>query len=235
MVQDARNFKYSSDYPMPLVTYRQEFTISVPSGQGVVLVREKHNLPYAPLVLGKWSNSQDFTTAQDVSSVADVDGTELYLYTDEEYIYFLVFKQPSISATRYVRVMGFVPPDYNGDIQLTPNDSLYRFDSDNDYIGLYKQGILNEQTGGMVTHGLGYIPQCKAWQKQEINTGQGINFTGYGLTEPDISYYYNTGRLEYTSISTVDKFIAYGRDIENEDYSLNPEDKIYYHIYTKEA
>lgn len=239
MVQDARNFKYSSDYPMPLVTYRQEFTISAPTGDTAYLIKEEHHLPYTPLVLGKWSSSQDFTQAQDISSVEGDDTAILHVLSDDTYIYFVIFKNPSKSVTRYVRLIGFVPPDYNGDIQPITNDSLYRFDSDYDYIGLYKQGILNEQTGGMVTHGLGYIPQCKAWAKGDIDIttqgGQVISVTGFSLIEPSINRYANTGRLAYFSVSTKDKFIAQGKDIEDEDYSLNPEDKIYYHIYTKEA
>ena len=235
-MQDARNFSYSSDYPMPLVTYRHEFTISAPSGQTAVLIKEEHGLPYAPLLLGKWSTSQDFTSAQDVSNAKDVDGTSLMIYSDDTYIYFLIFKLSNTDVTRYVRVVGFAPPDYNGDIQTIPNNSSYKFDSDNDYLELYAQGILNQSTGGYVEHSLGYTPQCRAWRWTNIYVvGKPIDFDAFEQIEPEIIQYKNSGRLEYYSVATDRKYIAYGRDIENDDYSLDAEDKIYYHIYTKEA
>lgn len=235
-MQDARNFSYSSDYPMPIVTYRNEFTVSAPAGDPMVLVKIEHGLPYIPLTIGKWSSTEDFTEAQDLSSDQDIDGTSLELYADETYFYFLFFKEPSVSVTRHVRVIAFAPPDYNGDIEPINNDSRFRFDSDNDYLGVYAQGVLDQSTGGVVEHNLGYAPQCKSWAYSTVDSSvPPIHFSGYKLVEPGINLYYNTGRLEYDSISTNDRYIARGRDINNDDYSLSANSKIYYHIYTKEA
>lgn len=235
-MQDARNFSYSSDYPMPVVAYRNEFTVSAPAGQEMVLVKIAHGLPYIPLTMGKWSNTQDFTTAQDLSADEDVDGTSLELYADETYFYFLFFKDQSTDVTRYVRVIAFAPPDYDGEIEPLDNDSNFLFNTDYNYVGLYAQGVLDQSTGGIVGHALGYIPQCRCWAKGGVSsTSPAIEFTGYKLSEPDVSLYYNTGRLAYTSIATANEFIAYEKDVNNHDASLSSSNKIYYHIYTTEA
>lgn len=235
-MQDARNFSYSSDYPMPVVTYRNEFTVSAPVGQHMNLVKIAHGLPYTPLTIGKWSSSQDFTTAQDLSANEDIDGTSLELYADETYFYFLFFKDPDISVTRYVRVIAFAPPDYDGEIEPLDNDSNFLFNTDYNYIGLYAQGVLDHSTGGIVGHSLGYIPQCRAWSRSYVySSDPAIEFTGYKLSEPSVSLYYNTGRLAYTSIATENEFIASEKDVNNHDASLSQDSKIYYHIYTTEA
>lgn len=180
MVQDARKFKYSSDYPQPLVVYRNQFTLTAPAGSDVALIRFKHNLPYAPLIIGKRSDTSDFAVSQDINSVGYDDRNYVEYYVDSEYINFLFVHLDKTLATMYVRVLGFAPPDYDGDITLIQNDSTFRLNTDNDYLGVYKQGTLTQQTGNQVSHGLGYAPQARAWNLvHRYVTNPSIDVTGY--------------------------------------------------------
>ena len=236
-MQDPRNFSYSTDYPQPIVAYRGETTITSGSGEQVKVVQIEHKMPFIPLVLGKWSESQDFTTAQDISSIEDVNGTSIELLVDATYVYIILMKHPSTTVTRYIRLVGFVPPDYDGDVQPLDNDSNFLFDSDYNYIGVSAQGILDRSTGGVVGHSLGYIPQCRCWWKSNFSMSEPvqIDITGYTQMEPSVNFYTSSNRLEYKSISTENQLIAYGYDMNTSDTSLSAFDKIYYHIYTSEA
>lgn len=237
MIQDARHFKYSSDYPQPLVVYKNQFTISA-AQDTVSLTKIEHHLPYIPLALGKWSETQDFVTAQDISTTEPIGDTPtIIMRADATYFYFVLFNNSHSAVTRYVKVAAFAPPDYEGDIEIASNDTKFRFDSDNDYLELYQQGTLTRDTGGAVYHSLGYIPQCRAWAWGNTSVGSaGIDIDGFALVDSSIIKYANTGRLEYNSIATKDKFIAYAYDADAQDYEIvGSKSKIYYHIYTKEG
>lgn len=230
-MQDPRKFAYSSDYQMPIVGYRNEFTITVSPNEGSKITKIAHGLPYMPLLLGKVSDTQNFSSAQDITSDTTISNTTIAVCSDSTYIYVSTYSSESAAKTFYVRVVGFVPPDYEGDLSFISNDTSYRFNSDNNYPKIYAQGVLDQNTGGAVVYSLGYIPQCKAWMYYDYFSSG--DFVCIDIT-PGITEYSN-GRIRYESIVVGDKFIAYGRDIRYDDYSLDQDVKIYYHIYTEEA
>jgi hypothetical protein len=232
MVQDARKFQYSSDYPQPLVTYRNQITLNAPTGETETLIKVAHGLPYVPLFLGKVSEYSDFRTCQDITSEVGSDSNTTFMWADATYFYFIIFHQSNVAVTEYVRVVAFVPPDYTGDISLVTNDTKFRFNSDYDYVGLYKQGTLEAGSQTVVSHDLGYAPQCRAWTRSNVYIPDrpDIDFYAYGTVSPGITTYTNSGVTAFSSVATNSEYII-ARRSDGQEYL----DKTYYHIYTLEA
>lgn len=210
MVQDARKFQYSSDYPQPIVTYRNDVTLTGHAGQDVELVTINHGLPYVPLLVGRISEYADFRTSQDVEMVGYDDRTYIELYADATKIYLLFVHLDKTAINRYVRLLGFVPPNYDGDITPIQNNSKFRFNTDDNYLGVYKQGTLTAGAN-TIAHNLGYAPQARAWAlvRRHVNNTS-IDFTAYSAL----------------SIKTNASNIVVG----DSDTGTG-----YYHIYTAEA
>lgn len=245
MTQDARNFKYSSDYAGPFIVYKNEKLEIKALGQGSTTTKVEHGLGFAPLLAGVWSVSSDFAVAQDISSGSAIDNTILNVYTDDKYIYCNLLA--SAAKTRYVKLIGFMNPEYNGDSGTISTESTFNLDSDNEYIGIAKQGVTKEGEY-FIEHGLGYVPLCKVWSVTNAYEYVGNYPYGSGSSRTQIrNVLYpvvstvtirKDGRYELYNATTKEYlgFIAYydpsNGQLEPTGYTAG---KNYYHIYTEEA
>lgn len=226
MAQDARKFQYNSDYPMPLVTYRAQFTLA-PGTTNPTLFKFEHGLPYAPLLVGKASWNSDFSACGDITNGNSGVADSIIMQSDNKYVYFVLFPSSDMRAN-YVRIMGFVPPDYTGDITTISNDTLFRFNSDYDYVGCI-QGALDSGDSPIVSHNLGYIPQARVWYYGTATVGS-IEVSGYGIIEPELFTYKNSGVTVRESLTTSTELYTLQRSDEE-----TLDSKVYYHIYTLEG
>ena len=249
MVQDPRNFNFNSDYQMPVVAFQKEFTITT-TGRGSATTKIKHNLPFAPLVLGKFSTTSDFSVSQEIGTGAYLDNSMVWAFADSEYIYCNSLCSGPI--TRYVKIVGLIPPDYNGAAIGIETDTNYKLDTDNEYIGCI-QGVANVTVDGLnsliVRHGFGYCPQSKVW----IVTDSYEYIGNYVYGESGERVLVNNVTAEYTSsvdmeldgtydlsASTTEDFLCISGIYNPNDGSITPPGSTslttaYYHIYTEEA
>jgi hypothetical protein len=152
-MQDARNFSYSTDYPSPFVVYKGNFPIKS-LGRGSTTTKVEHKLGFTPLIVGLWSETEDFAVAHDLAS----GESPLYVFADDTYIYCNVLSSHD-AFTWYVRIIGFANPDHEGDSGVISSNATFNFSTDNDYIGCI-QGSTDQ---AYVMHSLGYTPQSQVW------------------------------------------------------------------------
>lgn len=232
MAQDARKFKYNSDYPQPLVVYRQQFTLAPTTPVDPVLFKFEHHLPYTPLVIAKASFNSDFSTSSDISTGGNLGiHSPMEILADATYIYIILFPDNNMTIN-YVRVIGYAPCDFDGNISTVQNDSSFRFNSDYDYAGCI-QGKLTQGELMEVNHNLGYAPQCRSWSWNSISIpGTSIDVSGYSASSYSAITRYSSGVRLYQDVSTSSQYIIYKRSDGESRVGQKP---IYYHIYTLEG
>lgn len=245
MFQDARNFKYSSDYAGPFIVYKNDKLEIKALGRGTTTTKVAHGLGFAPLLAGVWSASADFNAAQDISSGSGIDNTSLRVFADDTYIYCNLLAAEA--KTRYVKLIGFMNPEYNGDSGTISTESTFNLDSDNEYIGIAKQGVA-EEGEYFVEHDLGYAPLCKVWNVTNDYEYIGNYPYGSGSSRSPIT------NVLYPMVSTVtlrkdgryELYNATSKEYLGFTAYYNPENgqlehtgyttgRNYYHIYTEEA
>lgn len=242
MVQDARNFKFSSDYPMPIVAYQKDVTIVKTSSGDTKTTKIEHGLPFRPLVLGKYSENEDFSTAVEVGNMVAYNNTLCWVFSDDKYIYINLTSNSAV--TRYVRLIGMVPPDYNGDTDTISTNTNFLLDTDNNYAGCISgvaDTTVDGDNGYYVYHGLGYCPQAKIWEETyDTEYTDGGSTTVYNVLETNPSYIdrLEDGRYRLTSAVT-DNYLAIAAYYNPTTGAISPNDvtdhKTYYQIYTEEA
>lgn len=217
MVQDPRNFKFSSDYPMAYFIYKSEQEITVPASSGSVVGRAEitvpHNLPCIPMLVGYWSVNSDFSSTNDLNTfLYGDDYKEISVVADEQNIYIRGGNATSSQIKLYVRLWAYAPPDFNGHLDPVFDDSNYLFNSDNTMLEIYKSGITtrNDRT---VYHNLGYVPYCRIWANATIGDH-------YGIAPVFTTVYRGSGNAYMVDSEKLETGVYTGKE--------------YYHIYTSE-
>lgn len=222
MVQDARNFKYSSDYPMPYFVYKTTKEIQV-NAKSSASIEFNHDLNFIPLLIGYWSESEDFDSTNDINNPVLGDNyASISVVANNNSIKISASNSANSSKKFYVRLWGYMPPDSNSSSTPVFDTTRYFFDTDYDYLELAKYGTAM-RTGSPIeiVHNLGYIPQCRVWRKYAI---EGIEYIEPAMATlfPDEIYAQNA------SFWATDKILHLGG---------LPSNAIcyYYHIYTSEG
>ena len=70
MAQDARKFMLTSDYPIPILVWKMETSLTVPVGQYFSAAHKSvaHGLPFTPCIIGQWSTNANFQPAYDLAN-----------------------------------------------------------------------------------------------------------------------------------------------------------------------
>lgn len=219
-MQDARNFQFSSDYPMAYFIYHSTHEITVPAMSGGVVstatITVPHNLPFTPLLVGYWSDNANFTNTNDLNTqMLGGDYKSLDAGADDTNIYITGANGKTSSIKLYVKLWAYMPPDANGDVQPVFDDSNYLFNSDNTVLEIAQAGVIKlNDNPKTVYHNLGYVPYCRIWAKRYLN-----------------------GRLVITpQWQTNYRGSAYGGVVDDEKLVLGvAAGDEYYHIYTAEV
>ena len=230
---DPRKFLYNSDYPMPYLAYFQPCNYTVGGTEYYKTVSFAHGLPFTPLLLGQWSivAGGDFSVAYDLSietprfsggqplvaKIAGADNTNIYLD---------MTNNTGSDLTFYYRLAGFAPPDYTGEVESVEDATRYQFNSDFNYLKIYKAGSETVSVGNTIsiTHDMGYIPQTRTWREEQIY----------------VSGNAQTAVCPMNATVTANGFL--GAAISDADLTLSNTDgsstqgdvKFYYHIYADE-
>lgn len=166
---DPRKFITNTDYPMPFLVYSATYQITIPANSSSTQT-VAHGLPFTPLLIGQWSTSSSFQPSYDIAleiptfagympeltMVVGADGTN---------IHFIYSNYTSSSKTVYFRLTAFAPPSYTGQVTAIDDNSSFKYNSDFNYMKIYMAGSVNVPANETrsITHGLGYLPQCRVW------------------------------------------------------------------------
>jgi hypothetical protein len=176
-------------------------------------------------VIGQWSPTDKFEVTHDITSYSSVGVIYCWTFADETNIYVRQFNGSYDSSTIFVKLWAYPNPEYNGHSDSVSDSTAFNFDSDYNYLGLFKSGVIEgDDQIHVIPHNLGYVPQCKVWDSAifVIDGGDGsVMATGPAASR----------------IDTSDPSPRYVVDENNltigKAYALDG--KIYYHIYINEA
>ena len=224
---DARNFLFSSDYPMPVLVWQYEDFWNV-GEYATRTVKVAHRLPFKPLLVGQWSTKTNFAPCQDIATTTwmtnfdPVNGVSISAFVSADATNLILDMQNFDTATRYnFRLWAYAPPDYAGEYPNIYDNTNFQLSTDFNYPKIVKQGKVQISYGSSATidHGLGYIPQCKIWQEKDGKIGP-----VYALWDYDQSG--NRGGPRLTTSSLIIRNLDLDGDNKTKTY--------YYHIYGDE-
>lgn len=164
---------FNSDYPQVYIakTFSASgTTIDVGYGVWNKTISIPHNLPFAPLIRGVWSDDPNFTWANDLSIYSKTrfgnfpDIALTGYRSDSNNIYLDCASGVDVPVTFYVKGILIPPPNFMGDIAEFDTIGEYKFNSDKKYNKLFASGEL-PVGGGVVNHNLGYAPVCWVFEK----------------------------------------------------------------------
>ena len=203
---DPRHFLLNTDYPLDKVVYLKEAFITFGVNETFA-----HNLLFTPLVKVVWSLTSNFSETYEVgngplSASPSTPFTPFLAYaranaTDIE----LAFGSPGAVVGAYVRVYGFMPSNVNVAANHTASSAdTFALNTDYNYSKMYLADITaSSSVAGsteVVTHGLGYYPQCEVWFEKggyiwyvpstSINDGV-PGSESFRMTTSDITMYRN--------------------------------------------
>lgn len=230
---DARKFLYDSDYPMPYLVYFQPCSYTVGGTEYYKTVSFAHELPFTPLLLGQWStvSGGGFSVSYDlaievprfsggqplVAKVAGADSTNIYLD---------MTNNTGSDLTFYYRLAAFAPPEFNGAVEAVNDATPYQFNSDFNYLKIYKAGSEIVAVGNTANamHDLGYIPQTRTWREEQIY----VNGSNRTIICPMNTSVTPSGFL---GVKVSDLNLTLGNTAGG---STQGDVKFYYHIYADE-
>lgn len=225
MTQDARKFLLTSDYPIPILVWKGETSLTVPVGQYFNAAHKSiaHGLPFTPWLIGQWSTNSNFQPAYDLANDMPIfTGTQPDLMilagADSTHIRLSAMHTASSSKTFYFRFFAFLPPDYTGDYNNPLGDTTnFTLNSEFNYPKLFSSGTITvpDESTKTVAHNLGYVPQVRAWR--QIETGPFDDYTiNWNILIPMNNGYYSEGLLGVAADTANVKFGAcnqYGSSI----------------------
>ena len=220
MIQDARKFLLTSDYPTPILVWKLETSLTVPIGQYYNAASRSiaHNLPFTPMLIGQWSPNANFVPAYDLANDMPIfTGTrpdyQILIGADSTRIRISATHIKEQPQTLYFRLFSFLPPDYEGNWSNTLEDSTnFAFDTEYNYPKLLASGSISvpDHTRKSYAHGLGYIPQVRAWR--QLSTSPFDNYqTTWNILAPAYSSTTPDGLLGVSSNSSTVDFGNYGQ------------------------
>ena len=224
---DARNFLFSSDYPMPAICLEYNGHFSAAANE-VKTVTVPHNLPFKPLLIGQWSNLESFAPSLDINTTLylptydPMQGRAVSSFVGSDATNIKIDIQNFWPATVqfYYRLWAYAPPDYDGDVPNVYDNTNFQLSTDFNYPKIVEQGTLTlgYKAEGTIHHGLGYIPQVRVWE--EVN----------GVIQPCQSFWESVGGKGGPRITSQDLIIRnFVNGVESGDTR-----KYYYHIYGDE-
>ena len=170
MVQDARKFLVSSDYPMDSVVWSTSGDIfSLAHNYTDVVI--SHGLPFIPLIIGQFSTDNG-TTWIPFTPTSAMFGFYLDAVADATNVTVTLSTSDANISAKY-RMWAFAPSNASGQITPPEPTSNYILNSDYNYSKLVSAGIWNVVAGEekvLYKHNLGYIPEVMVWGENSDGT-----------------------------------------------------------------
>lgn len=182
MIQDARHFLISSDYPMDFIVWEGNGQVSSYNYHQTTDT-VKHNLPYTPLVFGQFSLDGGNTWFPAQVNDYYTNKIDFWVESDATNVYVHCTALENNAKTATYRLWAFAPANSAGRATTPSQSNLFYLDSDSNYSKLVKAGVWDIQSGDRKTiynHNLGYIPEVMVWLETsdgKIRDGQSV-FSG---------------------------------------------------------
>lgn len=227
MVQDPKKFEFTSDYPSPYFVYQLSYRIVATGSTATAQIA--HNLPFIPMLVGYWGRNSNLSDSTDIGAAVYIDngqvgGTNIQVEAkaDSSKVYLTVTNGPGSPVTIYVKLYGYLPPDYDGDASAVMDDTNFLFNSDYNYLELAEVGTTTDHDDAVeINHSLGYTPQVRLWKKYRSGDNIFIESVRPSLYIDDEFFYNN----QYW----VDNEKLHIGGLAQRDVAM------YYHIYTSEG
>lgn len=234
-----RNFKISSEQPTDIIVLFLEGQATFEFNSFTVA----HDLGFAPLIFGFWSETEDFTSPIPFSMSP---GINYYDPTDQTYKTLFDAIQVTASTTEisfyarqttshpvYYRIYAFMPTDLDLDAATTSQHAeKFIINSDYNYRKVFMAGdvLLERDTSVQpvsikpvtINHNLGYKPQVMVWVGQSTGSIQQFQASQFANTQLRI-------RKEAVEVNEQSVIITAPFPQSVGDY------KAYYRIYYDEA
>lgn len=214
----AKNFRFTSDYPMDMIIYLKSGSISVGGFPASGTTTIPHGLPSTPLVDMVWSLTSDFSVSYlSGSGTAPQNATRNVPYgvlaqvsADATNVYIDYNNSTNPAVTIYYRVYGFEKSNSSADFPFTASQGdQFIFNTDYNYTKVYSSNV-----GNSITTNLNYLPQTELFS--EDNTGlispprtgdNAIDYTGFispvGFMVTTTAVSYDSGGASRTMHSRV--------------------------------
>lgn len=194
----SNNLLVNSHYQIPWIVHKLNYSFTVPAKTTQRDVTLAHNLPFRPLLVGQWSDSSSFSPSYDISlgytqrTQSDRFEVVVFVESDESNLYFFVLNNTTAIKTINLRLMGFAPPEYDGEVTPVDYDSKFRYNSHYRYQQLYMGGFADVD----IAHNLGYIPQARIWDVMDGRCAPGSGTINESILHSDNAdftegYYYH--------------------------------------------
>jgi len=165
----ARNFRFTSDYPMDMIIYLKSGSFAVAGYPDGGTVSFAHNLPATPLVNMVWSLSSTFDICylsgsgpppQDATRFTPF-GVSADVSADATNISIAYNNSTDPAITIYYRIYGFEQSDGEDDYEFTASSGdPFVFNTDYNYTKLFEN-----TTGSPIITTLNYLPQTELFSE----------------------------------------------------------------------
>lgn len=221
---DPRKFVTNTDYPMPFLVYYATYQFTATANDyGTKTLA--HGLPFTPLLIGQWSTNASFQPSYDIAAEIPsfsgmIPDMTITVCADSSNVQFVYSNYLSTDVTFYFRLTAFTPPDYAGLATAIDDNSPFKYNSDFNYMKIFMAGSIDVPANdvGTITHGLGYVTQCRVW---------------YDLYPPSIFSPANTNINDVGLLGAqiTEQTLELGTNL---NFGAQAH-KFYYHIYADEA
>jgi hypothetical protein len=195
-MSDLKNFLFNSDYPTDKIVYTTTGKIKITSSSPWVVMYDHHNTHinaqlYAEGVYKIEGDDTIYPMVTVSTRQSIMSGAVTFMNWDECYVSACFISFGGLlnkEVTYWMWCYADEKQSKNIDIMPTStvNKNILSLDSDANYPRFIGDGFIEQ--GGSYTHGLGYKPYVKAWNKMhyeiEDPEGSGTNITidGYEIT-----------------------------------------------------
>ena len=138
-MQYPTHFIFNSDYPFDMIVYYKyvEYT------KGTTPESFNHNLGFAPLLFGMWSETEDFAVARPYSDQSATAYHRVAVESDDTKVYITTNSQMPTGHKCYLKIYGFAPISWTGDCAPTSqSNSELLLNTDNAYSPLLAAGAV---------------------------------------------------------------------------------------------
>lgn len=169
MVQDARKFLVTSDYPMDFIVWSTNGNFSANAHEQKTL-KIPHGLPFTPLLFGIYS-SDNGATWQAFGAEAGTDAGVFWTFIDSDTTNATVtIWARNVAVSIIFKIWAFAPSGTEATLAVPATESIFHLNVDYNYSKLAHTGEWTASVGNNVVlcnHNLGYIPRAMVWFEYE--------------------------------------------------------------------
>lgn len=235
LLGNVSHLVFTSRYDVDKVILKKSGSISVPQAATMsdsVLVTIPHDLGYAPLCLGQFSETSDFSTSYEfgnppyaysatfaiwlprIDAIVESDSTNVYV----------TLINFDTTRTLYYRLVGLIPSGITSSPAMpTADRNNTLFNANDNYLKIFKDDSVSSVFDGTnpqtftIFHGLGYRPMAFVFSQESGKIRRAGAENQAGVTPVDSRVYVDTSYLHIEANSSIATTLKYYYRIYLED------------------